>query len=822
MKCSTALHCLTCSNSYSCDSCNTTAFYKLDNDKCVIECDKKFSTSGCRECDENTCLVCTEKKCCVGLLKRYWNNTSNKCVDPAVVFGEGCLESDGEVCTVCTAQTCCESGKYYDDSRRKCVKCSSVLKCVECSNGYSCDTCNETEFYKFENGKCVVDCDRKFNISGCSLCSEKKCLECSEKKCCGEQLKRYWNSTASVCVDPSEALGEGCLESDGEKCTHCTAQTCCGYSEYYDALSVTCKPCSNFGATCSKCTKGGCTDCGSNEGITVGADGQCTNCSSVHGVGCQQCGPDNCTKAEDGYTVVGLRAMKCSDLFGNCSRCDANGCTACSDNLVSIAGFCRSCKDMFGENCTSCDADKCTSCAAVPSISLVNGACVNCEQAYGEGCTRCGNITGCEGHKQGYFVSKQFSLSCEVLKEMPGGLYDRCMAEPANRRSLAARDGNGTLPVPSTEIDIDYNGENVTIKCSDMTANCSECIDDNGQAKCTKCHSGYILVGWTCLSCSDQFPDGNCLECNSAGCTSCVEKSMNVANNGKCITCEEGKQVFSQTSKTCVDCATMFSRCSTCNKDKCLSCEQPYIYDGDSGTCSTCSKLHGTGCSDCNTTHCLRCMDDACCDDGEQIIATNGLENATCGTCSMVDENCIECTSEECIKCKDDTMFIENGKCVKCSDTFEECGHCTPDMCTMCINTNSSEMILTYDGCYPNDTIVEEEEEDKSSSFMSLLSSVHSSKSSLPSSSSKPSQPVVVPSTAASPANDKSEGGGNSKTGMIVGIVVGGLALIALVGVAVYCVVIKKAKHDEVADPEQAAYPDLFEDDAVVVSMSDL
>jgi len=747
-----------------------------------------FNTSGCSSCDESECFECTEKACCGGLMKRYWNSTTNQCVDPAEVFGAGCLESDGDTCTLCTAQTCCEDNEYFDESRVKCVRCSSVLKCVTCSNGYSCDSCNETEFYKLVDGKCVVDCDRKFSINGCSTCSEKKCLECSEKSCCGDVLNRYWNATTSKCVDPS-ILGEGCLKSDGDKCTLCTAQSCCANDEYYDILEVRCKPCSVFGETCSQCTKGGCVYCGSNQGITVNASGHCVECASQYGNGCLKCDRTRCTEAKDGYVVIGVKPMECTELFGDCNKCDVEGCTECESNLVEINGYCRSCSILYGENCTACSKNGCEECVEQPGISLVNGACVDCEQAYGNGCSRCSSETGCEEHMEGYFLSKRFSLPCSIFLELPGdyqGFYEECMnGSPNSARRWAAARGEKEEEDQSTIV-LDFNERSITIQCSNLTAMCSRCKDDDGQAKCTKCNDGYLLVGWTCSPCSEQFPDGSCSACNSAGCTSCIEEGMNVANNGKCIKCRDGEQVFDTTSNTCVDCGTLFSRCSTCNKDKCLSCEgESFIYDEETGACQTCSELYGSGCTECNNTHCIKCTDDDCCEKGQQIVVMDGT--ATCGSCSMLDENCAECTTEDCTNCKDDSMFIEDGKCVKCSDRFDECDKCTADMCLGCTNPDSKKMILTYDGCYPNDTM---EDGDNSSS-----------------SSSSSFQPITVPSSLVS------GGDGGSKAGMIAGIVVGCLVVAAIVGIAVYCVATNGAKHGKIS-------ADIFEEDDNYVSMS--
>jgi len=135
-------------------------------------------------------------------------------------------------------------------------------------------------------------------------------------------------------------------------------------------------------------------------------------------------------------------------------------------------------------------------------------------------------------------------------------------------------------------------------------------------------------------------------------------------------------------------------------------------------------------------------------------------------------------------------MFIKDGKCVACSEEFEGCGRCTADMCLECINTNPYEMILTYDGCYPNDTAVIEEP--SSPEKPSSSSPVPPSSSVSPSSTPVSSQPVVAPSSTPKDSD------GGSKTGMIVGIVIGCVAAIAIVALAIYCIATNGRKHSKV------------------------
>jgi len=404
----------------------------------------------------------------------------------------------------------------------------------------------------------------------------------------------------------------------------------------------------------------------------------------------------------------------------------------------------------------------------------------------------------------GYFLVKQFSFSCFVL---PESIQSYCF-EAEIKRDIVFRDeatsSSASNSVPSDHINVTFENEDYPVQCSEMTESCALCVDDGGQAKCTECNPGYLLVGWTCKPCSEQFPDYNCDECSSSGCKSCSDPSMHVSMNGMCVKCKDEVEVFDETTKTCVGCGTMFSRCAKCNKDKCTACEAEgsFKLDEDTGACQTCSEIHGSGCTDCTMDKCKTCTSDMCCENGTKIVVDPVTKEGQCGDCSNFDKNCLNCTSTVCTKCVDEGMFIhpDTGKCVSCSDQFQNCGKCTADVCTACIKPDSKAWILTNDGCAQVENVVEEEP--------SSLSQQQPQQS-VPSSSrhaSSSQQPVVTPSPT--PEDD-----GGSNAGMIVGIVIGCLAFVAIVGVAVYFFVTRGAKHGKI-DSE------IFEEDPNFVSMS--
>jgi len=216
------------------------------------------------------------------------------------------------------------------------------------------------------------------------------------------------------------------------------------------------------------------------------------------------------------------------------------------------------------------------------------------------------------------------------------------------------------------------------------------------------------------------------------------------------------------------------------------------VHNEITGECHSCGELHGIGCTECNSSQCTVCNDNACCGEGKQIITIPNGKQAECGSCSEFDENCTSCTSTFCTGCKEGMYADENThKCFACSNLFANCGECSATKCTKCIGSNPAQWVLTPNGCVENSTY-------KSSS---------SSLSSSPQQES--SKPVIASSSVTEPDS--------SNTGMIVGIVVGCLALVFIVVIAFVCVRSMRKNRGNVA-PE--AYEEESSSESTSVSMA--
>jgi len=128
-------------------------------------------------------------------------------------------------------------------------------------------------------------------------------------------------------------------------------------------------------------------------------------------------------------------------------------------------------------------------------------------------------------------------------------------------------------------------------------------------------------------------------------------------------------------------------------------------------------------------------------------------------------------------------MAVDSGECKSCSELFDKCGKCDSDKCSE--SSEKEGWILTDNGCYKPD--------EPSPSSGVTPSSSHQSKPIVPSSSSSHKK--------------------GSKAGMIVGIVIGVLAAVAIIAIAIYCVVTSGPKHGKIDSG-------IYEEDPHFTSMS--
>jgi len=317
--------------------------------------------------------------------------------------------------------------------------------------------------------------------------------------------------------------------------------------------------------------------------------------------------------------------------------------------------------------------------------------------------------------------------------------------------------------------------------------NCKTCVDES---HCDSCPDGYVLdSNSVCRYDCSKF-GSNCATCTSTKCIcsdssqewdSSQDKCVAVKECSKndpavCTYCGVGYQLLDFNGK-CSTCEAVFGTgCKNCSDSKCLTAKQGYKLCGavavaETADCPTeCSSLI-PGCSECNNMTCANCSSSAVavggfckyklptCTTPQKVILKNN--EFTCGTCQSFDENCIgnRCTGTKCTMCRTGFGLSSEGGCVNCSSKFPGCIKCLEDACTQC---KSSIWVLTPNGCFNQNPYVPPEE---------------------------------------------------SKAGMIAGIVIGVLALIAIVTLAVFCIVTGASKHGQVD-------PSLYEDDLEFKSSS--
>jgi len=321
--------------------------------------------------------------------------------------------------------------------------------------------------------------------------------------------------------------------------------------------------------------------------------------------------------------------------------------------------------------------------------------------------------------------------------------------------------------------------------------NCKECVDET---HCETCLDGYYLDAKSVCRINCTKFGQNCPYCSATRCICpnkdqewneakgvCqAKKDCSSSDPAVCTYCGFGFDLIDFNGK-CSTCAAVFGTgCVNCTESHCTGVAEGYKLVGAVSVASSasdptsCSALF-PGCSTCNSTGnssvCTACGENAelvgsfckykkpSCDAGQ--IPLYIQEKMTCGTCQTFDANCVpsRCSGHGCTMCKTGFAVTAAGGCINCSSTFPGCGMCQEDACTRC---RSSTWILTPNGCFNQNPYVPPEE---------------------------------------------------SNAGLIAGIVVGALVVVALLILAIYCIVTSSMKSGQID-------PSLYEDDLEFKSVS--
>jgi proprotein convertase subtilisin/kexin type 5 len=145
-------NCLTCSDSKTCDVCDTDNWYVLIPNKT------------CQYCGYG-CDTCTNSKVCTACEVDYFNTTSKACIKD------------------------CADYYFENDANNQCDACAYA--CLECTSSTKCITCDTTKDHRELKDVSGVDtciCQERYyqpstSTTVCSACIS-ECLTCSSTTTC--------------------------------------------------------------------------------------------------------------------------------------------------------------------------------------------------------------------------------------------------------------------------------------------------------------------------------------------------------------------------------------------------------------------------------------------------------------------------------------------------------------------------------------------------------------------------------------------------------------------------------------------------------------
>lgn len=210
-------NCSECSDSKSCDKCNSERQY-FNGQKCVDckeNCRECSSTGECTRCQSNYflqsglclpcsngCRECTSSTVCTTCNYSYSLDSS---LGTCKQCSKGCNEcSDSSTCTRCRYNFVLNTQTNQCDSCPENCNCSDISKCDRCEQG----------FYKQDDGTCK-SCS-SFN----PLCRECKAIN----KCTSCKSGFYSDSKSNECKTCLSKYGKGCYGGCSEDRCYCNGE----------------------------------------------------------------------------------------------------------------------------------------------------------------------------------------------------------------------------------------------------------------------------------------------------------------------------------------------------------------------------------------------------------------------------------------------------------------------------------------------------------------------------------------------------------------------------------------------------------------------
>ncbi len=604
-------HCDSCSNSYSCDSCEDGYVDAGDGSCKPQDCGSGYyfdenTDPHCQPCGSN-CATCSSSSSCEVCSTGYelvnGECQSISCDAGYYLSGNDCLPCSSE-CATCSgsASSCdsCDSDYVWTPYTCTLKGCSDMGYQTSCSAGDE-----ETSAGTAPNGESCVSCSTPSTpTSECTTSSDcasnEECSggSCTTISCSGtcKEISNHQCVTKSGCCTSDSDCGSGKVCSnnscvDDTPASECSSDSDCAWNKYCsasgDCVSVSCGTCQEVSShTCVK--KSGC--CTSNNDCT--GNQVCTNgtCTAPECTKDSECASDkycsasgSCVKVACSGTCKEISNHQCVDKAGCCtsnSQCDSN--EACVSNKCEEQCGCESYEYCKGGKCylqagkcyddNDCkNSDKCSSHSCVPACSPnpcsgTTPDCVTYLTSHKATCVctpspnSCGSGYECV-NSGGYHckpVACTSDSDCDTSKKCSNGsCVDPCSPNPCS----------GTTPdcwVFSHEMSCRCNPSPDTCgtgyKCVNSGGyNCKPvgCTSDSDCDTSKKCSNGSCVDPCSPNPCSGQTPSCSSFShkyycsCTSSSCPSgyvCSSGACKMQTTEKCAINDD-----CSAEKTCVD-----------------------------------------------------------------------------------------------------------------------------------------------------------------------------------------------------------------------------------------------------------------------------
>ncbi|CAL6073186.1 Growth_factor receptor cysteine-rich domain superfamily [Hexamita inflata] len=529
-------------------------------------------------CSQAPC-ICKTQECCNDQFQNDYIN--GECSTCEAYFGEGAIQSGINKDTKQMECSCDKDLKYYGSlvsKQHKCEKCQvrTMFGCATCENEYG-----DGFTYDETTQQCI--------------CQDENTCNCKSKECCNKYNKGF----------NTDHCTEQCDNTQVPYDNFCT----CDESKHYYKISA-------FDSTCEFC-----------EGILKQNDQfnmECILCQQAYGTG---------------YSFD-KTSGQCVCLKGTSCQCTSEICCQINSTHL-INNKCTSCLQAFGfgysfnqqTNKCQCEQEaicKCTTelCCHESNQIFLNGKCVDCAK-YGTNYITdlAKNLCSCPQNKvcsctseeccnsqQKTYKSNQCS-ACEIT--FVGSKFEngKCVCDESQKYA-------GELKSESSQC----------IKCTELLINgkCQKCTDLYSEGTIYKdqtcvCNTAEWYIGTLLLSTSRCQKCSEGINSDATACTTCLETYgtgavISGGNVQKHCKCDEENSYAGKLNSP---------------QSKCVHCAELIVYDTNQFVCKTCQEHQGLGFIYDDKNNLCKC-------DSRYVLSESGDK---CDLCDglVIQNNCVSC-----------------------------------------------------------------------------------------------------------------------------------------------------------------------------------